>query len=130
MSQQPAEKVEVIVEEVKESMPSSNAGDSSVVIETEAVVDGSLRDASIEVREVDAPAMAAALLNADAGAVPAAADLPIAVQCMAAGVVHAASDGRVRLHLQFESGQVLPIEMPHDAAAALARTLAMHTGVR
>jgi hypothetical protein len=34
------------------------------------------------------------------------------------------------LHLQFESGQVLPIELPTEAAAALARTLAMHTATR
>lgn len=130
MNQQAAEKVEVTIEAIKESVPSTVAGASSVVIETEAVVDGRVRDASIEVRDADAPAVAAALLNADAAAPPAAADLPVAVQCMAAGVVHGASEGRVRLHLQFESGQVLPIEMPYDAAAALARTLAMHTGVR
>jgi hypothetical protein len=130
MNQQTADKVEVTVEEVRDSNPSTTAGDASVVIETASVVDGDRRETSIEVRETDAPAVAAALLNADATTPPAAADLPVAVQCMAAGVVHAASEGRVRLHLQFESGQVLPIEMPHDAAAALARTLAMHTGVR
>ncbi|HWI10314.1 MAG TPA: hypothetical protein VNU48_03205 [Burkholderiaceae bacterium] len=130
MIQQPADKVEVTVEEVRDSNPSTSAGDASVVIETASLVDGDRRETSIEVRETDAPAVAAALLNADAATPPAAADLPVAVQCMAAGVVHAASEGRVRLHLQFESGQVLPIEMPHDAAAALARTLAMHTGVR
>ncbi len=128
MNQQTDPKVEVTVEEVKDSNPSPVPGAGSVVIETESIVDGSLRGASIEVRDADAPAMAAALLNADVDAPPSAADLPVAVQCMAAGVVHAASDGRVRLHLQFESGQVLPIEMPHDAAAALARALGKYTG--
>jgi len=130
MNQPAVEKVEVTVEEVKESTPSSVAGASSVVIETESVIDGSVCETSIEVRDADAPAVAAALLNADATTPASAADLPVAVQCLAAGVVHAASEGRVRLHLQFESGQVLPIEMPHDAAVALARTLAMHTGTR
>ena len=122
-------KVEVTIEEVRESNPSSAAGAPSVVIETEATVDGEVRDTSIEVRDVDAPAVAAALLNADVDGPPVIrADLPVAVQCLAVGVVHAASPGQVRLHLQFDSGQVLPIEMSAEAAAALARTLALHTG--
>lgn len=126
-----ANKVEVTIEEVKDASPGTTAGESSVVIETESTVDGHLRDASIEVRDVDAPAVAAALLNADTDGAPASpADLPVAVQCLAVGVVHAASPGQVRLHLQFESGQVLPIEMSGEAAAALSRTLAMHTAGR
>ncbi len=125
-----ADKVEVTVEEVKESTASSAAGEASVVLETESTVDGHLRNTSIEVREADAPAVAAALLNADAVHPAAAADLPAAVQCLAVGVVHAAGAGRVRLHLQFDSGQVLPIEMSHDAARALARALGEHIGTR
>ena len=126
-----ANKVEVTIEEVKDSSPGSAAGESSVVIETESTVDGRLRDTSIEVRDSDAPAVAAALLNAESNGAPASsADLPIAVQCLAVGVVHAATPGQVRLHLQFESGQVLPIEMSDEAAAALSRTLAMHTAGR
>lgn len=129
MNQQSADKVEVTIEEVKEAGPGSVSGASSVVIETESVVDGRLRDASIEVRDADAPTVAAALLNTDVAAAPAAADLPVAVNCLAAGVVHVASaEGRVRLHLQFESGQVLPIEMSHDAAVALSRALGKYTG--
>ena len=126
---QRAEKVEVTVEEVKESMPRATAGDASVVIETESIVDGALRDTSIEVRDADAPTMAAALLNADVAQPTAGNDLPVAVQCLAAGVMDAASEGQVRLHLQFESGQVLPIEMSHDAARALALALNRHTQV-
>ena len=123
-----ANKVEVTIEEVKDSNPGSAAGAPSVVIETESTVDGRVRDTSIEVRDADAPAVAAALLNADSSGPPViSGDLPVAVQCLAVGVVHAASPGQVRLHLQFESGQVLPIEMSGEAAAALSRTLAMHT---
>jgi len=129
MNQQ-ASKVEVTVEEVKESTAGTTAGDASVVIETEATVDGQLRDTSIEVREADAPAMAAALLNTDVAQPPTAVDLPVAVQCLAVGVMHAAGAGQVRLHLQFDSGQVLPIEMSHDAAQALSRALSEHTGTR
>lgn len=127
---QKADKVEVTVEEVKESTAGSTAGDTSVVIETESTVDGLRRDTSIEVRETDAPTMAAALLNADVAQPTLAADLPVAVQCLAVGVMHAAGAGQVRLHLQFDSGQVLPIEMSHDAAIALSRALSEHTGAR
>ena len=124
-----ADKVKVSVEEVKESNP--GAGGTSVVVETESMVDGELRETSIEVREADAPAVAVALLNTEAGAARPTGpdDLPDAVQCLAAGVVHGAEAGRVRLHLQFESGQVLPVEMSHAAAVALCHGLGEHTGV-
>ena len=125
MAQQ-ADKIEVTIEELKESKLGSVGDSVTVVIETESVVDGEVHDTSIQVREIDAPAVAAALLNADAQTPPSAEDLPAAVQCLGAGVVHAASRGQVRLHLQFESGQVLPIEMSHAAATALARVLVEH----
>ncbi len=123
-----ADKVIVSVEQVKESSPGADG--TSVVVETESIVDGELRETSIEVREADAPAVAVALLNSEAGAAkpPGADDLPDAVQCLAAGVVHGAQAGRVRMHLQFESGQVLPVEMSHVAAMALCQGLVRHTG--
>ena len=122
-----ADKVIVTVEEVKES--NSGADGTSVIVETESLVDGELRDTSIEVREADAPAVAVALLNTEASASKPGGDddLPDAVQCLAAGVVHGAQAGRVRVHLQFESGQVLPVEMSHAAAVALCRGLVEHT---
>ncbi|MDP9043966.1 MAG: hypothetical protein M3O01_04090 [Pseudomonadota bacterium] len=120
-------KVEVAVEDVIEAVPGGTSHHPSVVLETEAMVNGELRDTSIEVRDTDAPAFAAALLNAELDSQPSDTDLPVAVRCLAAGIVHAASDGHVRMHLQFESGQVLPIEMPRAAAAALARALVEHT---
>ena len=127
MNQQ-AEKVEVTVEDVKESTASSTVGVASVVIETESTVDGQRCDTSIEVREADAPAMAVALLNADGAQPTVATDLPVAVRCLAVGVIHASGAGQVRLHLQLDSGQVLPIEMSHDAARALSRALSEHIG--
>ncbi len=129
MNQQ-ARKVEVTVEEVKESAAGATGGDASVVIETESTVNGQRLDTSIEVREADAPAVAAALLNADVQQPASAEDLPVAVQCLAVGVMHAAGAGQVRLHLQFDSGQVLPIEMSHEAARALSRALVDHTAAR
>ena len=120
------EKVQVTVEDVKNSAP----GDASVVIETESRVNGRLRETSIEVREVDAAAVAVALLNPDTDPDDSSpdVDLPAAVRCLGAGVVHVASDGQVRVHLQFESGQVLPIEMSRAAAMALCRGLSQHIG--
>ena len=122
-----ADQVKVSVEVVKESNPGADG--TSVVVETESIVDGELCDTSIEVREADAPAVAVALLNTEAGAAGPTGpdDLPDAVQCLAAGVVHGAQAGRVRLHLQFESGQVLPVEMSHAAAVALCHGLGEHT---
>ena len=120
-------KVEVTIEEVKEASPSASASAPGVVLETEAIVDGKLCETSIEVRDGDAPIVAAALLNVEVPPAPSADDLPVALKCLAAGVVHAATAGQVRLHLQFESGQVLPIEMSHAAAAALSRALNEHT---
>ena len=121
-----ARKIEVIVEDVGDSAPGSVAGEPSIVIETGSRVDGELRGTSIEVRESDAPAVAAALLNADVEQPIANSDLPVAVQCLAVGVVHTGREGQVRLHLQLDSGQVLPIEMSHDAARALSRALGQH----
>ena len=59
-----ADKVQVSVEEVTDSNPGADG--TSVVVETESIVDGELRDTSIEVREADAPAVAVALLNTEA----------------------------------------------------------------
>ena len=50
-----AEKVEVAVEELKESAPSSD--NSGVVLETEAVVNGNRHDTAIEVAHDDVPAV-------------------------------------------------------------------------
>ena len=121
-----AEKVEVAVEELKDSAPSLD--NSGVVLETEAVVDGHLHDTSIAVAQEDVPAVAVALLNTDSGVAAPGSGLPPAVKCLGAGVVHAHGNGVVRIHLQFDSGQVLPIEMSHAAALALARGLQGHGG--
>ena len=121
-----AEKIEIEVEEVKDAAPSNNG--SAVVLETEAKIGGKLHDASIEVQQEDVPAMAAALLNSDAPT-DGAEGVPQAVKCLGAGVVHWVDDTSVRLHLQFDSGQVLPVEMSKDAAVALCRGLLAHTGM-
>lgn len=121
---QRAEKVEVAIEEVRDSAPLPDG--SGVVVETGAVVDGTRHDTVIEVRHDDVAAVTIALLNAEErdrspGEVA-------AIRCLGAGVVHWTSLDSVRFHLQFESGQVLPVEMSRDAAVALCRGLFEHTG--
>jgi len=121
--------VEVKVEELKESAPSANG--QGVVLQTEALVDGERRDTAIEVHDDDASAVAVALLHTEAldhRAAPADGLAP-AMRCLAAGLVDGADPSLVRLHLQFDSGQVLPVEMSHDAAVALCRGLMAETGL-
>ena len=119
-----AEKVEVAIEEVKDS---AVVGDG-VVLETEAVVNGALHDTSIEVQQEDVPAVAVALLNTETGIALPDQPLPPAVKCLGAGVVHWDDPQHVRFHLQFDSGQVLPIEMTKEAALALCRGLLERSG--
>jgi hypothetical protein len=122
MKKQPA-KVEVAVEELKDAAPHGE----TVKLETESVVDGRLHDTSIEVPREDVPAVATALLNAD-GVANAGDPLPPAVKCLGAGVVEAVDAKNVRVHLQFETGQVLPIELTEQAALALCRGILRRAG--
>lgn len=121
-----AEKVEVAVEDLKDAAPADDR--QAVILETEAKVDGEHHDTSIEVRQEDIPAMAAALLNAQNEGVSANDVSAPVLRCLGAGVVHWLSDESVRFSLQFDSGQVLPIEMSKPAALALCRGLFERTG--
>lgn len=121
---QRAERVDVEIEELKDSARSDDGG--GVVLETEATVDGERLDTTIEVDDADVPAVAVALLNTDGGGNASGTAVPPAIRCLAAGVVHTVDGHAVRIHLQFESGQVLPIEMSPDAALALCRGLSLH----
>ncbi len=118
--------VEVEVEELKDSKPSADG--AGVVLETEARVDGSLHDTSIQVQEEDVPAVASALLNVEAHGNHPEGMPATPVRCLGAGVVHWDTPDDVRLHLQFDSGQVLPVLMSKDAALVLCRGLFAHTG--
>ena len=116
-----AEKVELAIEELKDSnLADDGAG---VVLETEATVDGDRHDTSIEVHQDDVPAVAVALLNTESGIAAPGDELPPAIKCLGAGVIHWDDPDHVRFHLQFDSGQVLPIEMTKAAAQALCRGL-------
>jgi hypothetical protein len=67
-----------------------------------------------------APAVAIALLDK---AELAPNEAPAALDCLAAGAGPSAEDGKLRVQLMFENGAVLPVEMSHDAGAALAKGL-------
>ena len=116
-----AEKVEVAIEDLKDSNVTDDG--AGVVLETEAKVDGDRHDTSIEVRQDDVPSVAVALLNTDSGIAAPGDELPPAIKCLGAGVIHWDDPDHVRFHLQFDSGQVLPIEMTKAAAHALCRGL-------
>jgi hypothetical protein len=117
--------VEVVIEEIKSARPSEDG--TGVLIEADAEVDGEKLEATIEVDDEDTPEVAAALMNAGLDTyTDADGPLPAAIKCLAAGVLHVEPRGQVRLHLQFESGKVLPVEMSRDAAEALARGLSRH----
>ena len=116
-----ADKVEVAIEDLKDSNVADDS--SGVVLETEATVDGTRHDTSIEVHQDDVPAVAVALLNTENGIAAPDDELPPAIKCLGAGVIHWDDPDHVRFHLQFDSGQVLPIEMTKAAAQALCRGL-------
>lgn len=122
--------VEVAVEELKESRVADD--NAAVQLDTTALVNGERHPTTIEVAQEDLPAIAVALLNPSTPDAPAPAPapvpdaLPVALWCLAAGVIEDASKKGVRIHLQFESGQVLPVEMSIDAARALVRGMTLH----
>ncbi|HSI56015.1 MAG TPA: hypothetical protein VLA16_00570 [Ideonella sp.] len=121
-----ASPVEVAVDELKDSRETSDG--TGVVLETIARVDGETHDTLIEVKQADAPAVAVALMNVTPDDPPADSppEFPPALKCLAVGVLHEANGDGIRLHLQLDSGQVLPLEMDDDAAHALVKGLTAH----
>lgn len=67
-----------------------------------------------------APAVAIALLEKSVHLPGAPAP---ALDVLAAGVTHSEVDGNVRVHLLFENGAVLPVEMSEAAGSALSNGL-------
>ena len=68
-----------------------------------------------------APAVAIALLEKS---VQVPGEPPPALDVLAAGVAASETDGNVRVHLLFENGAVLPVEMSDAAGSALSEGLA------
>jgi len=118
--------VEVAVDELKDSRESRDG--TGVVLETTARIDGEAHETLIEVSQADAPAVAVALMNVSTDETPADTpkELPPALKCLAVGVLHVAAGDGIRLHLQLDSGQVLPLELDDAAAHALVKGLTAH----
>ena len=122
---------DVLIASVKKA--ATTVDGSGVVVHTEALVEGRKRDMAIAVMTELAPLVAVSLLaaspacagNPDAAGAP---PVPPALLCLAAGLVDSNHSQRIRLHLQFDSGLVLPIEMPREAAEALLSVLASTLG--
>jgi hypothetical protein len=96
----------------------------SVVVKLEARAGEEATDLEIAITTELAPAMAIAMLATTARARAARDGLEPALEVLAAAVVASGSAEKVRMHLLFHAGAVLPIEMPSDAADALNRALA------
>ncbi|CAN5904771.1 hypothetical protein BH11PSE8_BH11PSE8_18130 [soil metagenome] len=104
------------------------ADGSGLLLEAEGLLRGERRALAIAVKTELAPLVAVTLLSAlsaprdDGEHVPGHGS-PSSMLCLAAGVVKASDASLLRMHLQFDSGLVLPVEMPRASAMALLRGL-------
>ncbi len=110
------------------------ADGSDLLLEAEGLLKGERRALAIAVKTELAPLVAVTLLAALSGARPKSDDSPgtpaqPSMLCLAAGIVKASDPSLLRMHLQFDSGLVLPVEMPRDSAVALLRGLIDELGV-
>ena len=96
---------------------------SAVVLETAAVLGEQPTEVEIAITTDLAPQVAIALLATTAKARAARDGLEPALDVLAAAVVACGFAEKVRLQLLLHSGNVLPVELPREAAAALTRAL-------
>lgn len=111
------------------------ADGSDLLLEAEGMLKGERRALAIAVKTELAPLVAVTLLSAlsaakahgdsSSGSSPSQPSM----LCLAAGIVRASDPSLLRMHLQFDSGLVLPVEMPRDSAVALLRGLIDELGV-
>lgn len=110
------------------------ADGSDLLLEAEGLLKGERRALAIAVKTELAPLVAVTLLAALSGTKATgdgseAAPSQASMLCLAAGIVKASDPSLLRMHLQFDSGLVLPVEMPRDSAVALLRGLIDELGV-
>ena len=91
------------------------AGKASIASRRKRVLEVTAKNVAIATEL--APAVAIALLERSE---PLPGDPPPALDVLAAGVTPSEVDGNVRVHLLFENGAVLPVEMSEAAGAALS----------
>jgi hypothetical protein len=99
-----------------------------VVVKAEALVGEHRTELEIAITRELAPAVAIALLATTAKARAERDGLPPALEVLAAGVVMASDQEKIRLQLLFDKGAVLPVEMPLAAGEALKNGLEQELG--
>ncbi|WP_430421898.1 hypothetical protein [Methylibium petroleiphilum] len=104
------------------------ADGAAILLKADALLAGERRSLAIAIMRDLAPLVAVTLLAkaAEAGTVPGEANappVPPALECLGIGAVAAQDPSRVRLHLQFDNGLMLPAEISKEAARALIRGL-------
>ncbi len=112
---------EIEISQIKAVVPRDTGG--AVVVKVEARVGDHATDLEIAITTELAPAVAIALLATTAKARAARDGLEPALDVLAAAVVASGSAEKVRLQLLFDTGTVLPVEMPTDAGEALKQGL-------
>ena len=101
---------------------------AAILLKADALLAGERRSLAIAIMSDLAPLVAVTLLAkaAEAGSVPGEANappIPPALKCLGIGVVAAQDPSRLRLHMQFDNGLMLPAEISAEAARALVRGL-------
>ncbi|MES3012235.1 MAG: hypothetical protein V4750_00695 [Pseudomonadota bacterium] len=96
----------------------------AVVIKVETRLDEQPTEITIEITTDMAPGVAIALLTAASQARVARDGFGPALDVLAAAVVASGSAERVRLQLLFDTGAVLPLDMPAEAGRLLRQDLA------
>ena len=97
-----------------------HADGSRILVTADAVVADQRTELELAVTTDLAPSMAVALLATTALARARRDELEPALEALAAAVVRSSSEQRVRLHLLFDKGIVLPLEVDIAAAKALS----------
>jgi len=101
---------------------------AAIVVKAEALVDDVITELEIAITTDLAPSVAIALLATTARNRAARDGMEPALEVLAAAVVATGNAEKVRLHLLFDKGGVLPVEMPTAAGHALTKGLVQAAG--
>ena len=96
---------------------------AALVVKAEALLGDKPTEVEIAITTDLAPSVAIALLATTAKARAERDGLQPALEVLAAAVVASGSAEKVRLHLLFDKGAVLPVEVPAPAANNLSKDL-------
>ena len=96
---------------------------AALVVKAEALLGDNSTEVEIAITTDLAPSVAIALLATTAKARAERDGLQPALEVLAAAVVASGNAEKVRLHLLFDKGAVLPLEVPALAAANLSKDL-------